>query len=568
MAQVINTNVASLNAQRNLTGSQGAMNNAIQRLSTGLRINSAKDDAAGLAISQRMSSQINGLTQAARNANDGISLAQTAEGALASSGDILQRIRTLAVQSANGTNSSQDRVSLNAEVQQLTQELQRISTNTQFNGLNLLDGSFTTANFQVGANANQTITANSGNYQTSAYGNYRIGGLAAAKAGGVGDMTVGTTNTAGSEGIGDSVLLSNGGDANTSVIAGAVADEFLLTTASGTYDVLYNSASSASDVAAAINRLNSGVTASALTQVVLGGTATTADSSLNQNATYSFQIANDFTDGADPASFTTVSFKTGGSATDAQAVTTSDQLNSAVQAFNDVSGKTGFTAEAVQTEEGQWAIKLTSESGKDLRISNDTASSATGAGTVDITDITVLDGDTVNTDPADAVTITLAVGDANGEWDSATGDWITGRLVLDSDKSFSITTTIDDFLGAANGGTGTAGTFGGQLQSVSQMDISSYEASLRTISIVDSAISALNTQRARYGALQNRFENTITNLQATSENLAASRSRILDTDFAAETANLTRAQILQQAGVAMLAQANALPNSVLTLLQG
>ena len=362
-------------------------------------------------------------------------------------------------------------------------------------------------------------------------------------------------------------MLSHGADGNTSVIAGAVADEFLLTTATGTYDVLYNSASSAADVAAAINRLNSGVTASALTQVVLGGTATTADSSLNQNATYTFQIANDFTDGSDPSSFTTVSFKTGGAATDAQAVTTADQLNSAVQAFNDVSGKTGFTAEAVQTEEGQWAIKLTSESGKDLRISNDTASSATAAGTVDITDISVLDGDTVNTDPANAITISLAVGDADGEWDSGVGSWITGRLVLDSDKNFSITTVVNDFLGEATGGTGTAGTFGGQLQSVSQMDVSSYEASLRTLSIADSALAALSSQRARYGAIQGRFENAITNLQTTAENLTASRSRIQDTDFAAETANLTRAQILQQAGVAMLAQANALPNTVLSLLQ-
>src|SRR5690606_13675598 len=266
MASVINTNVASLNAQRNLTGSQGAMNTAIQRLSTGLRINSAKDDAAGLSISQRMTSQINGLSQAARNANDGISLAQTAEGALNSAGDILQRIRTLAVQSSNGTNASTDRASLNAEVQQLTQELQRIATTTQFNGLNLLDGSFTTANFQVGANANQTITASSANFQTNAYGNYRIGGLAAYKSNGIGDMTVGTTSTSGASGYGDAWLAKKGTDGNNSAVAGATAaGQFQLTSATGTYDVLYNSGASASDIAAAVNRLNSGVTASALT---------------------------------------------------------------------------------------------------------------------------------------------------------------------------------------------------------------------------------------------------------------------------------------------------------------
>ena len=556
MASVINTNVASLNAQRNLTGSQGAMNTAIQRLSTGLRINSAKDDAAGLSISARMTSQINGLSQAARNANDGISLAQTAEGALSSAGDILQRIRTLAVQSSNGTNASTDRASLNAEVQQLTQELQRIATTTQFNGLNLLDGSFTTATFQVGANANQTITASSANFQTSAYGNYRIGGLAAYKSSGIGDMTVGTTNTAGTEGYGDAWLAKNGSDGNNSAVAGATAaGEFLLTTATGTYDVLYNSGASASDIAAAVNRLNSGVTASALTEVVLGGSTTTA--ALSQNTTYTFQIANDFsTGGNDPSSFTTVSFKVGGSATDSSAVNSSDQLNAAVQAFNDAAGKTGFTAQAVQTEDNQWAIKLTSESGKDLRISAD--SSNTNA--VALTDISVLDG---NTDTTDALGVTLnASGAADGEWSATDGAWVTGRVVFDSDKSFTVTTSGADVF------TDGAGTYGGQLQSVSQLDVSSYDASLRTLSMVDSALSSISSQRARYGAIQGRFENAITNLNTTAENLTASRSRILDTDFAAETANLTRAQILQQAGVAMLAQANALPNSVLTLLQG
>ena len=185
MAQVINTNVASLNAQRNLSVSQGALATSLQRLSSGLRINSAKDDAAGLAISERFTAQIRGLDQARRNANDGISLSQTAEAALQSSGDILQRIRELAIQAANATNSAGDRAALNSEVQQLSQELQRIATNTEFNGQKLLDGSFTSAQFQVGAAAFQTITATSGNFQTDAYGNFRIGGLAANQFAGV-----------------------------------------------------------------------------------------------------------------------------------------------------------------------------------------------------------------------------------------------------------------------------------------------------------------------------------------------------------------------------------------------
>src|SRR4051812_46532011 len=170
MAQVINTNVMSLNAQRNLSTSGSSLATSLQRLSSGLRINSAKDDAAGMAIADRMTSQIRGLNQATRNANDGISLAQTAEGALSTSGDMLQRIRELAVQSSNATNSSSDRQAIQSEVGQLTSELNRIAQTTSFNGQNLLDGSMGTANFQVGANANQTISANGTNFLTSAYG--------------------------------------------------------------------------------------------------------------------------------------------------------------------------------------------------------------------------------------------------------------------------------------------------------------------------------------------------------------------------------------------------------------
>jgi flagellin len=391
---------------------------------------------------------------------------------------------------------------------------------------------------------------NSGNYQTNAYGNYRIGGIAAYKTSGVGDLTVGSTNTAGATGLGDSWLAKASGT-DASVVAGATATgQFKITSSSGTYDVLYNSAASAADMAAAVNRTNSGVTASAITQVVMGGLD---GAELKQNKTYTFQLSTETGSGV-PTDFTTVSFKTGGTDTTGAAVNTADHLNAAIQAFNDASGKTGFTASAVQTDAGDWAIKLTSESGQDLRISND---SAAAVGTVSIADIAVLDGDTST---ASALGVSLAAGNADGKWDG--GNRITGRVLFDSDKSFSITTTVADAFKAG------AGTYGGQLQKVSALDVSSYDAALRTLSIVDSALTSLTGQRARYGATQTRFENTISNLQTTSENLSASRSRILDTDFAAETANLTRAQILQQAGVAMLAQANALPNSVLTLLQG
>jgi flagellin len=183
MPQVINTNIMSLNSQRNLNASQEALQTSLQRLSSGKRINSAKDDAAGLAISERFTSQIRGLNQAVRNANDGISLSQTAEGALAEAGNILQRVRELSVQSANATNSASDRQALQSEVGQLVSELDRISTNTEFNGQKLLDGTFGTAIFQVGANANQTIQTTTSNFRTSQYGDYRVAGAMTSAAG-------------------------------------------------------------------------------------------------------------------------------------------------------------------------------------------------------------------------------------------------------------------------------------------------------------------------------------------------------------------------------------------------
>ncbi|GAB1394002.1 B-type flagellin [Rhodocyclaceae bacterium] len=547
MPQVINTNVPSLTSQRNLNNSQSMLSVSLQRLSSGMRINSAKDDAAGLAISERFSAQIRGLDQARRNANDGISLAQTAEGALQATGDILQRIRELAVQSANATNSTSDRQAINSEVQQLTQEMQRISTSTEFNGQKLLDGSFSSAKFQVGANANQTITASSGNFQTNAYGNYRIGALDAKKEAGLGDLTIGST-------AGATLTSFGAGD-----VSGVAADTLTIAAASGSVDVTIAAGSSAETAAALINQSGTGVTASAITSFVLGADDTGSNASaFFQGTTYSFQIATDGTAAA-PTSYQTVSFTVGGAlGAGGVSLTSADQLNSAVTAFNDVAGKTGFSAKIVTTDNGYFGIQMTNEAGKDLRITN--VSDATASNAIEIEDISVLDGST--TAPTGATTANLAAAGAQTAWD-ATGVWVSGQLTFDSDKSFSILST-----------TGGAGYFvqdatqGSQLQSVDKMDVSTVDAAQRTISMVDSALAAVNSQRARYGALQSRFENTISNLQTTSENLSASRSRIRDADFAEETAKLTRAQILQQAGIAMLSQANALPQQVLTLLRG
>ena len=494
MPQIINTNIASLNAQRNLNTSQMSLSTSLQRLSSGLRINSAKDDAAGLAISERFTAQIRGLDQARRNANDGISLSQTAEGALEAAGNILQRVRELSVQSANASNSASDRQALNAEVTQLIAELDRISQTTEFNGQKLLDGSFGSSVFQVGANANQTITATTANFTATKYGNYRVGALAATATSPLGDLVQGSTANA---------IASNA--AATSRVAGGT---ITINGAVGSATVTAAAAASAKTVAAQINAQtgNTGVTASATTEFDL--TAFTASASYSLNVTSANTTA------------VTIAFQVG-------ATVNTDGLSAAVNAFNDVSSKTGVTAKVNSAGTG---VTLTNGAGDNITILNNAASTA-------------------------AVTVG---GTATAAAATAVG---TGQLVLDSDKTFNVAAgNTTDFFNAASAAS--------QLQAVSALDVSSVSAANRSIAIVDSALASVNGQRAKFGALQSRFENTISNLQTTSENLSASRSRIRDADFASETANLTRAQILQQAGMAMLAQANALPNNVLTLLRG
>jgi flagellin len=552
MPQIINTNVSSLNAQRNLNKSQADLAVSLQRLSSGLRINSAKDDAAGLAISERMTTQIRGLDQARRNSNDGISLAQTAEGALQSSGDILQRIRELSVQSMNATNSTSDRTALNAEVQQLLQELQRVASSTEFNGQKLMDGSFTAATFQVGANANQTITATSGNFNTNAYGNYRLGGLAAYTQTGPGDMVKGSTEAS------QMVTVGTVGD-TSAILAGSIT----VASAAGTKDITITAGQSAATVAAAINDANLGIRASAITEFVLGandasGAAATSGTAFAQGLSYSLLMATDVSgnNGTTPASgYITVAFTVGGTTSGSIASAASD-LNAAAQAFNDVSGKTGFVAKVVKTDNGHYGLQLTSETGQDIRMLNNSAAGQT----VTIESAKAYDGNTLTNSALTSGSLTATP--AATTWTAGSGTWITGQLVLDSSTSFSVkATTNANFLNVV----GT--TYAGSLQAVEKLDISTVESAARALALADSALAAINGQRARYGALQSRFETAIMNLQSNSENLNAARSRIRDADFAQETANLTRTQILQQAGVAMLAQANALPQQVLQLLQ-
>jgi flagellin len=379
MSSVINTNVMSLVAQQNLSNSQSSLSTSMARLSSGMRINSAKDDAAGLGISQRMTAQINGLDQAARNANDGISLTQTAEGALQQVTTNLQRIRELAVQSANGSNSSIDRASLNAEAQQLMQENNRVAQQQQYNGVNLLDGSFSNQSFQIGANAGQVIT---------------VGAIVNANASALGTYT-------------------------SASVTGAAASTFTAVTAG---DLQINGVS-------------------------VGGIG--AASSATQRAS---------------------------------------QIRDAI---NSVADQTGV-----------YAI-------------NDTGTTVT-----------------LNSSGNTGITVALA----------GTGTTATTGLT-------AATTAASTQTGYAT------------------LDLSTPAGATLALTQMDAALNDVNTARGNLGAYQSRFASVVSNLQTTSTNLSAARSRIPDADFAQETANMTRSQILQQAGTAMVAQANSAPQGVLKLLQ-
>jgi flagellin len=385
--QVINTNVASLNAQRNLSTSGAQLATSLQRLSSGLRINSAKDDAAGLAISERFSSQVRGLNVATRNANDGISLAQTAEGALSEVGNNLQRIRELAVQASNGTNNQTDRNALNAEVTQLKAEIQRVAEQTSFNGTKLLDGSFSAVAFQVGANAGETISISSiANAQTGALG---------------GAYTRATANV------------------NATALTG------------------FATAIAAGDV------------------TLQSGTGLPVDIGAI------------------------------GAAANAQ-----ERAGQLVEAINRVSAQSGVGA----------------------------------------------------------------------SYDATTGD-----ITLTSNAAITVAGTAPAIVssGFAAGVVSTSTTTTG----IGAVNVSSFTDAQNAIGQVDNALTSINSSRAELGAIQNRFSSVVQNLQSASENLSASRSRIRDADYAKETAELTRGQILQQAGTAMLAQANQLPQNVLSLLR-
>lgn len=430
MAATINTNLASINAQRNLALSGQSLNTTMQRLSSGLRVNSAKDDAAGLAIAERMNTQVKGLAVASRNANDGVSLAQTAEGALGKVGDMLQRMRELAVQAGNATNSASDRKALQAEVSQLSAEIDRVAKQTNFNGTKILDGSFAGAVFQVGANSGDNITL-------GALVDTRSSQLSSVSYAQSKQPSVGTA---------------------TPITAGQPLADFSV---------------------ASVGELG--------IQVTSGGTVTAVSL------------------GSLPA-----------------ADSPQQRLGQVVEAINKKSADTGVTAYLTKIDGTEnYKVELMSEK-------------------LDAT------GEPVQVEFGSI---------AGGTFGTPGADFTAAMTGLDS--------TVVNIAGGAAGATSVM-----EARGIQDVDVSTQSGAWVALKKIDSAVDQINSARATLGAVQARFENTVNNIDIQVENLSAARGRIIDADFAQETANLSRTQILQQAGTAMVAQANQIPQNVLQLLQG
>lgn len=722
MPQIVNTNIASINAQRNLNKSQSELQTSLQRLSSGLRINSSKDDAAGLAIAERFTTQIRGLTVAVRNANDAISLTQTAEGALGEFSNLMQRIRELSLQSANASNSSSDRSALNLEAQQLLQELDRVASTTSFNGQKILNGGFSAQQFQIGANANETIAVSIGNASLTSLGSFQANGAVAVSSAAfvAGDVTI--------NGIDVGVSANGSAEAKTASINNVTdqtgvtatastsltsANSILRNQALSSGDMLINGvnigsvggsntiATQGSNLAAAINAVTSQTGVSATSDLNTGAltlssatgkdiaiTSTNGNAGLNrvENAT-----GLEVRDATATASTNTVDFAGGAVGAAGTETVTFSTAAGAGSSNGDTFAVNGVTfafdaavAAGTALADGNISLGAATTGGTDadnatanalalatqLDANTTTTASAGAASATNVVTITS-DVQTTTRTHIDAVATvanagagvaadgvagigaaagdTLNVGGVTYEFTLVGGSVATAGnigVVLGSteilagtnffnavnaqytagntniqatDGGAGVITLASDLLGSGTGnltltevttgtvaavaqGTLTAGTDGagtaltGQgvielnsasifslggnnlakagfaaasplLSGLSAVDISNVAGSNSAIAVIDGALSQISTIRAGLGAIQNRLDSTISSQSSTIENLSAARSRILDADFAVETANLTRSQILQQAGISILSQANSLPQQVLALLQ-
>lgn len=503
MAQVINTNISSLNAQRQLNRTQSASQTALERLSSGLRINSAKDDAAGLAISDRMTTQIRGMNQAVRNAADAISMSQVGEGALQQVTNNLQRMRELSIQSRNATNTDADRQSLNAEFQQLMQANDQLAKITSFNGRNVLDGSLGNAVFQTGANVGETVSLDvSSSMRTNAIGKFSSVSFSLATDATATDtdtfvMDAGTDLTINGQAIGAANAGANGAGAG-----------------------------SALSIAEAINAKTT------LTGVTAKVGVTTLDASASEIASFAFAVAGE-------SDVYTLTVNGQQILTQTEGVDSPKTVAQLASSINTYSSTTGVVA----TVKDDGGLTLTAADGRNIEVREQHTSGGASAG-----------------------------GMTQGYFGNAVGEGVSNfdikkaTLSLEANRDIAVTfataANIDDLFGVT--GTASANYLAQTIDSSDILNAANADLSVRRI---DQAITDVDALRGTFGALQSRFESTIASLQTSAENLSAARSRILDADFAMETANLTRAQILQQAGTAMLAQANAAPQGVLALLR-
>jgi flagellin len=506
MSLVLNTNIASLNAQNNLTGSQAQLSQSLERLSSGLRINSAADDAAGLAISQQFTTQINGTNQAVNNANDAVSETQTASGALNTIVNNLQSIRTLAVESANGSNSDSDRQALDAQVQQQISEITQIAQQTSFNGLSVLNGSSGVTTYQVGANVGNTISIN----LTQGVAATQIGQVALSSA------TVGTGALTGN------LTLAVGTAAPVTVgasVAGALPGQ---------------TAGSAFAKAAAVNAANiSGLTASASTSVteatafsnVVAPTAGTGATTAATASTYNLSING-------------VNIYAG---TGNVAVGTTLTVNNVADQINLFSSQDGNVTASVAGGK----LTLTAADGSDIDVVQTVTAGATSIGG---TPGAAASGSGIDTSIS---------GGATG-----TGKVNSGSLTLEANSNIAVAgTDAGGIIGQ------TAGSISLGTSTLANQNVLTVAGANATIQAVDSALQTVSGFQSQLGAIQNRFTAAVGNLQSTAQNLTQSRSTIQDADFASETANLTQAQVLEQAGISVLAQANQQPQLILKLLQ-
>lgn len=569
MALSVNTNVTSQTVQKNLNKAGDSLSTSMTRLSSGLKINSAKDDAAGMQIANRLTSQVKGMTVAIANANNGSSIAQTAEGAMQESTNILQRLRELALQSANGDKSADDRASLQQEFTAKVGELTRISSTTTFGGRNLLDGSFQNQAFQVGADANQTISFGMSDISaTGLKGTFgeanAIGGTTTLEA-----SVTGSVFKAGSFG-------ATGGAAFAAPTVATPA-----TTAEGTItiagkDIAVTDKSTAETTAAAINKLtkDTGVTATLSATKALILTSDTA-----------FDVSSSYTGAGFTATATAATAATGlkadtqisinGTAVDLKKGNELDDVIGLINAKATVD-KTGVTA---SSQDGR--LVLTSADGKPVSLANG-ADATTGPGSLAKLGLTT--GSTQAKLTADTsvsfngVEVKFKKGDSMDTIVSSINSASTGVTASkNTDNSLKLFSTKDITIADGSAGTGLASlgltdtvkttTANTVETTVSDLSVLTAEGAQQTIQALTGAIQQIDTQRSALGAVQNRFDSTVSNLQSISENSAAARGRVQDTDFASEAAELTKQQTLQQAATAILSQANQLPSAVMKLLQ-